>query len=190
MKSSELLVVVDSVEEAVRFYTEKLAFDIIDLQLNKENPNTLLAAHLRKGKCFILFRIPAIEELAEFSFIKRCASRCIGLHIDMKKGLDKYYERCLKKGLKIISEPKDMADGTRNFSLRDPFGIKLIFSQLQEGKKFTTSPDLLGLHIDPKRKDENQINDMVDHLRKFSVLRRAAKKYSKLKLKQLAPKTK
>lgn len=190
MKSSELLVIVDSVEEAVKFYTEKLAFDIVDVQLNKENPSSLLAAHLRKGKCFVTFRIPAVEELAEFSFIKRCASRCVGLCIEMKKGLDKYFDRCQKKGLKIISEPKDMTDGTRSFAMRDPFGIKLVFSQLQEGKQLRTSSDLLGMSLDLKRKEDDLTNDMVDHLRKFSVLRRAAKKYAKLKLKQLKPKIK
>ena len=32
MKSSELVLIVETVEEGVKFYTEKLGFDIVDLQ--------------------------------------------------------------------------------------------------------------------------------------------------------------
>ena len=94
IKSSELLVVVDSVEEAVKFYTEKMAFDLVDAQVSPENSNLLIAAHVRKGKCHIIFRAPQVEELADFSFIKRCASRCAGLYVEVKKGLDRCFERC------------------------------------------------------------------------------------------------
>src|SRR5271163_2458532 len=145
MKSSELLVVVESVEEAVKFYTEKLAFDIVDLQTSSEPGNLLASAHLKKGKCFISFRTPQVEELAEFSFIKRCASRCVGLQVEMKKGLDKYFNRCQKKGLKITSEPRDQMDGHKSFSLRDPFGIKLVFSQQVDGKLLKPNFDFVGM---------------------------------------------
>jgi len=189
MKSSELLVIVDSVEEAIKFYTEKLAFDIADLQASKENSNTLTSAHLRKGKCIVIFKTPSVEELAEFSFIKRCASRCVGMHVEMKKGLDKYFQRCQKKGVKVLNEPKSMSDGTRSFVIRDPFGIKIVFAQ-QEGHK-KASTDFAGMQIElGKRKEVDSVNDMVEHLKHFSILRRAAKKYAKLKLKQLAGKSK
>jgi catechol 2,3-dioxygenase-like lactoylglutathione lyase family enzyme len=187
MKSSELLVIVESVEEAVKFYTEKLAFDIAQLEVSKEHPNTLLSAHLRKGKCFITFRTPQIEELAEFSFIKRCASRCVGLWVEMKKGLDKYYQRCLKKGLKVLAEPRD-ADGFRTFALRDPYGNKLIFAQPLEGKQ-TPSTDFAGMQVTTQviksRKESELVNDMIEHLRGFGILRRAAKKFAKLRIKQV-----
>jgi hypothetical protein len=188
MKSSELLIIVESVEEAVKFYTEKLAFDIASLEVSKENPNTLLSAHLRKGKCFINFRTPQVEELAEFSFIKRCASRCVGLWVEMKKGIDKYFQRCQKKNLKILAEPKD-ADGFRTFAIKDPFGNKLVFAQLIEGKDAKPNAEFAGMRVTEQdiksRKESDLLSDMIDHLRTFGVLRRAAKKYSKLKIKQI-----
>ena len=192
MKSSELVIIVDSVEEAVKFYTEKLAFDLVDAQASKENQSSLLSAHIRKGKCFITFRTPYVEELAEFSFIKRCASRCLGLYVEMKKGLDKYFARCQKKGLRVLSEPKDTPDGYRNFTLRDPFGIKLIFAQPREGVSVKPSSDFVGMNIDLNKpyKEADLMADMIQHLKGVGILRRAGKKFAKLKLKQLQGKKK
>ncbi len=190
MKSSELLIVVDSVEEAVKIYTEKLAFDIVNLELSKDNTNTLIAAHLKKGKVFVSFRVPHVEELAEFSFIKRCTSRCVGLSVEMKKGLDKYFTRCQKKGFKVLSEPKD-SNGVRSFAIRDPYGVKLVFLQPLNSKHPHVPSDFAGLAVAPQgRKEAEVVNEMVDHLRSFGVLRRAAKKYAKLYLKQRAGKAK
>lgn len=188
MKSSELLLIVDSVEEAVKFYTEKLGFDIVHLEVQKDNANLLQAAHIRKGKCFIRFRAPYIEELAEFSFIKRCVSRCVGLHIEIKKGLDKYIARCQKKGLKIATEPSSY-DTSKSYSLRDPFGLKVIFSEPIDLKNKKPSLEFVGMHISEQdasgrgRKESELSNEMIDHLRVFGILRRAAKKYAKHKLK-------
>ena len=185
MKSSELLLIVDSVEEAVKFYTEKLAFDIANLEVSKESPSTFAAAHLRKGKCFISFKTPQVEELAEFSFIKRCASRCVGLRAEMKKGIEKYFQRCQKKGLKVVTELKEN-DGVKSFAIRDPFGVKLIFVQPVEGK-VRVSSDVAGKSAEVRgRKETEVVNEMVEHLRTFGILRRAAKKYAKLKIKQLS----
>lgn len=194
MKSGELLVIVDSVEEAIKFYTEKLAFDIVGVEASKDGANTLHLAHLRKGKCGIIFRTPLVEELAEFSFIKRCGSRCVGFNIDMKKGLEKYFQRCQKKGIKT-TELKDH-DGNRQFTLRDPFGTKLVFNQLIEGKQPKPSLDFLGLHLSEQdvtgkgRKEADVVDGMVEQLRKFGILRRAAKKYAKTVFKQLSTKSK
>jgi uncharacterized glyoxalase superfamily protein PhnB len=188
MKSSEMLLIVDSVEEAVKFYTEKLAFDIVNLEASKENPSTLAAAHLRKGKCFITFKTPHVEELAEFSFIKRCASRCVGLRAEMKKGIEKYFQRCQKKDLKIVQELKE-ADGVKSFAIRDPFGVKLVFAQPIEGKEAKPSNDVAGKIIEIRgRKESDVVSELVDHLKTFGILRRAAKKYAKLKIKQAASK--
>lgn len=191
MKSSELVVIVESVEEAIKFYTDKMAFDIVDVKASEQHPNTLTSAHLKKGKCSIAFRIPLVEELAEFSFIKRCASRCIALSVEMKKGLDKYFTRCQKKGVKIVSEPKDTAGGYRHFSIRDPFGTKLVFSQLREGYNQQPDWNFAGMMLTKSDLDQSRedavIDKMVDHLRSYGKLsRRAAKKYAKQRLKQLA----
>jgi uncharacterized glyoxalase superfamily protein PhnB len=194
MKSGELLVIVESVEEAIKFYTEKLAFDITGVEASKDSANTLHSAHLRKGKCGIVFRTPLVEELAEFSFIKRCGSRCIGFNIEMKKGLDKYFQRCQKKGLKT-TELKER-DGYQQFVIRDPFGTKLVFSQLIGSKPAKPTLDFLGLHLTEQditgkgRKEVDIIDDMVEQLRTFGILRRAAKKYAKTVFKQLTTKSK
>ncbi len=191
MKSSELLILVDAVEEAVKFYTEKLAFDITDLEVHKDTPTSLLAAHLRKGKCFITFRTPHVEELAEFSFIKRCASRCVGLQVEMKKGIEKYFARCQKKGVKVVNELKD-TDGYKSFALRDPFGTKLIFLQAIEGKDIKPSLTIAGIKLSEQdlrtKKESDIVTDIIDHVKTFSITRRAGKKFAKLKYKQLMKK--
>lgn len=193
MKSSELLVVVDSVEEAVKFYTEKLAFDVIDARQSADNPNLLGHAQLKKGKCHIIFRQPTVEELAEFSFIKRCASRCVGLYMEMKKGLDRYYQRCSKKGVKILAEPR-VVDGVKTFSMKDPFGVRLVIAEVPGKLARKPSLDFLGLKLSERdvfekaRKESDILADMIDQLKSYGILRRAGKKYAKLYLKQLVKK--
>lgn len=195
MKSSELIVMVDSVEEAIKFYTEKLGFDIVDMEQSKDNPNILHAARIKKGKCLISFKAPQVEELAEFSFIKRCASRCIGLSMEMKKGIERYYARCQKKGLKITRELRESM-GTKSFALKDPFGIKLVVAQPPEDKRIQPSLNFLGLQLSDKdatgkgRKESEVVNDLIDHLKGFGILRRASKKYAKHYLKQFVLKAK
>jgi len=189
IKLNKTVVIVDSVERAVKFYTEKLAFDLVDLQLNEENNSqSLVYAHLRKGKCYIIFRLPRVEELAEFSFIKRCTNRCVGLYLEMKKGIDKYYQRCNKKSIQIISELKDQPYGHKTFSIKDPFGLKITFAQPIEG--FTPKvTDFVGLNISTRdasgqpKKEAELLDEMIKYLKGFGVLRRASKKYSKLWLK-------
>ena len=62
MKSSDLVLIVDSVEEAIKFYTEKLAFDLVEAQLNKEGSQSLVSAHLRKGKCTIASQVKGTHQ--------------------------------------------------------------------------------------------------------------------------------
>lgn len=191
MKSSEVVLLVESVEEAVKFYAEKLAFDIVDLQESSEGGNTLTSARLRKGKCFIRLRLPQVEELAEFSFIKRCASRCTGLHVEMKKGIERFYERCLKKGVKVIGELKNQQDGFKSFVIRDPYGIRIAFAQPVENFKEPVPTALLGASLKladalgNPLKDNDVIDEMVGRLKDFGILRRSAKKYAKSYLKRV-----
>ncbi len=192
MKPGELIVIVDAVEDAVKFYTEKLAFSIVGLAVDKEDKSRLGYVQLRKGKCFITFRTPRIEELAEFSFIKRCVGRSVYLYVDMKTGIEKYHDRCDKKGVKISSPLKESSccPGKQSFTLRDPFGVKLIFSQPIEGFVPKYSYDFFGLSIDKSSlKDQDHaekelLDKMIATLKTFGVLRRAAKKYAKLWIKE------
>lgn len=190
MKSGELVVVVESVREAVKFYTEKLSFDVVTLETQEERGDyTIVSAKLRKGKCFISFRTATVEELAEFSVIKRCSSRCVSLQIELKKGLEKYFAKCSKKGVLISSEIKESpGTGARSFSVRDPFGVKLQFIQFDEAFKQPAATNFLGL---PFRKQElsqtttqnSYMEEMVSKLKKIGVLRRAGKKYARQWLK-------
>ncbi len=183
MKSSEIIIIVDSVEEAIKFYTEKLAFDVVELSVNSHEPNTLAFARLKKGKSIVAFRVPQVEELAEFSFIKRCASRCLVVDFEMKKGLEKYYQRCLKKGLKVVNELKDAGNGFVSFAVRDPFGTKLVFEQPVPGSKSSSLYTVAGLTLTPqdfeKSREGDTVDRLIDHLRGFGLLRRASKKFAK-----------
>ncbi len=193
IKTSEMIVVVDSVESAIKFYTEKLGFDIADMSLlDQDNvgTKTLSYASVKKGKCIIHFRVPSVEELAEFSFIKRCPSRSVGLYLKMKKGLERYFQRCKKKGVTIVSEITETKWGDKIFAIKDPFGVKLTFAQPIKGfVKPRYIPNFYGLAMNPeelldKSKDKELLDKMANWLKIFGILRRAAKKYSKLWLKK------
>jgi catechol 2,3-dioxygenase-like lactoylglutathione lyase family enzyme len=188
MKSCEALIIVDSIEEAVKFYTEKLGFDIVDALVNEDGDRRLAFARLRKGKCYIGFRVPTVEEFAEFSFIKRCASRCVSVFVEMKRGIDGYYARCKKRGLEIVGEPKDcIASGNRIFSVKDPFGIKLVFFQPLEHASIKQSKDnFCGMKISLDKATSDDVDRMVSHLKGFGILRRSAKKFAKLKIKEFS----
>jgi len=192
MKSSELVVVVDSVENVIKFYTEKLGFDVVELCTHgktEQSENALSYGRIKKGKCFISFRLPSVEELAEFSFIKRCVSRSTGLYVEMKKGIEKYFQRCKKKGVQIVEELSDKEWGHKTFAIKDPCGIKLMFAQPIEGFSPKKDPNFLGLSlksgdIESKSKDKELIEEMSAWLKNFGILRRAAKKYAKLWLQE------
>ena len=186
MKSGELVVVVESVREAVKFYTEKLSFDVVTLETQEERGEYgIVSARLRKGKCFISFRTASTDELAEFSVIKRCSSRCLTLQVELKKGLEKYFTKCGKKGVLVSNEIKESSStGARSFSVRDPFGVKIQFIQPNEAFKQSAATNFLGL---PFRKSElaqtstqnSYMEEMVAKLKKIGVLRRAGKKYAR-----------
>lgn len=192
MKSSEFVLIVETVEEGVKFYTEKLGFDIVDLQESSENGRHLISARMHKGKCSIILRTPLVEELAAFSFIERCVNRCTGLYIEMKKGLEKYYQRCIKRGVKIVGELKKTECGNLAFSIRDPFGATLIFAE--PCAKGATQPfEILGITIDKdalKSKNAAYIkttsDQIISALKEFGILRRAAKKFAKVKIKEIS----
>lgn len=185
MKSGTTVVIVESVDKAVKFYTERLAFDIVEIIIEKNElgQEAINYAHLRKGKCFIMFRSPEIEELAEFSFIKRCASRCVGIFAEMKKGIEKYYEKCNKKGLLITDTLKDTNWGYKTFSIKDPFGLRITFAQKLENYQKPTSFLTSGINKNEfaagKEQSKVAIEKMVKYLKTYSILRRAAKKYAK-----------
>ena len=186
MKSGKPLFIVESVEAAVKFYTEKLGFDLVDLTVKMENKNQLMYAEIRKGKCYIIFRAPYIGELAELSMIKACSGRGSGVHIEMKKGLDKFFERCQKKGVTVVSQPKKQPWGAIEFMVKDPFGFRLTFAQpTEEGLTDEFIRDFCGLRLEDAdiaegiAKGSRLVEIMISWLKGFGILRRVAKKYTK-----------
>lgn len=190
MKSCKPLFVVESVEDAVKFYTEKLGFDIFELSTKREDARCIVAyALLRKGKCFIGFRVPTLGELAEMSMVKHCAGRGAGVYVQMKKGLDKYLKRCEKKGVTIVEQPKKQPWGEVTFMVKDPFGFKIMFAQPLEVGEWEPSNEFCGMGPVQKPQSEDEeaktIEDMVTWLKGFGFLRRVAKKFSRLWLKTM-----
>ena len=190
VKSGHPVILVDSIEKAVKFYTEKLGFDLVDLFFREEdNRQFLHYALVRKGKCFIHFRLPAVAEMAEFSMIKHCSGRGVGVYVEMKKGFEKYFERCNKKGVSIADQPKKQPWGHITFSVKDPFGVRLTFAQALDPSEIQIEKiDFCGMKITqkPATKDaeNDQIEEMIRWLKGFGILRRVAKKYARLWLKE------
>jgi len=190
MKSGKPLFVVEAVEDAVKFYSEKLGFDIVELSARKEDSRCFLEyAQLKKGKCFVSFRTPSVGELAEMSMVKHCAGRGAGVYVEMKKGFDKYFERCRKKGVEILEEPRKQPWGHVTFSIKDPFGFKIVFGQPLEDTEWQPVNNFCGMGPVNKPATEDDTNmaieNMVAWLKGFGLLRRVSKKYSKLWLKNM-----
>lgn len=189
MKSGKPLFIVDSVEDAVKFYSEKLGFDVFELSAKREDSRCYLNyALLKKGKCFVGFRSPYPGELAEMSMIKHCAGRGAGVYIEMKKGFDKYLERCNKKGVLIVEQPKKQPWGEVTFSIKDPFGFRVTFAQALEVGEWIPTNEFCGMGElkEPQGEEETtrMLEDMISWLKGFGLLRRVSKKFSKLWLKR------
>ena len=167
MKPGVPVFVVDSVEKAVKFYTEKLGFDIVELRIDPEARHILSYAQVRKRKCFIIFRAPLVDELAEFSLIKRCSSRGVGVYVLMKKGLDEYLERCKKKRVEMISEVTTQPWGDRTFTIRDPFGIRLMFAEQAIGFQPPSKRTFLDMEVN--QADDATREEMIRGLRGFKT---------------------
>lgn len=190
MKSGKPLFVVESVEDAVKFYTEKLGFDIFELSTKKDDGRCFVDyASLKKGKCFVGFRTPLVGELAEISMVKHCAGRGAGVYVEMKKGLEKYLERCNKKGVSVVEQPRKQPWGHVTFSIKDPFGFKVTFAQPLEEGEWRPSNEFCGMGPVEKPTSTDMetktMETMISWLKGFGFLRRVGKKYSRLWLKKV-----
>lgn len=190
---SKLVVIVESVEDAIKFYTEKLSFDLLDVEIEQNKPSILLAATLKKGKFLITFRRPVVEEFAAFSFIKRCADRCISVSVELKRDIDRFFQRCIKKNVKVIRELNEKGCGSREFVIRDPFGLEVAFTQAKEPMIIPAREaqlcgfafDHTSLACEGSRYCDEMSALIVEHLRSFGIVRRAAKKLVKTRIKEL-----
>lgn len=184
-KSGKFTFIVDSVERAVRFYTDKLLFSIVELRTDDEGGVHMCYAEIRRGKVHIVLRQPVVDELAEFSLIRRCSGRATGVVLEMKKGIEKYFQSCKKKGVPISSNLREKDDGSMVFQVKDPYGIKLFFTQ--EGpdseRYYCQQEKFCGMSLKGRKvvinSDADVPEDMVAWLKGLGVSRRVSKKYIK-----------
>lgn len=180
IKQKECVVLVSSIQDVIKFYTDKLGFDIIDLIVEE---GELHKVHLRKGKCFLTFKRPSIQESVEYSFIKGCPSRCLTMSIEVSKDLDKMLAKYEKKGVAIASKTTD-ADMLTSFTIKDGFGLRLHFFQDIEENAPKESSETNEFTIKSSRSNQDRlISKAVEKLQSYGVVRKAAKKYCKAQLK-------
>lgn len=187
-KSGKVVLIVDSVEKAIKFYTEKLLFSIALLECDDEGGVHLSRAEVRKGKFSVVFRLPSIDELAEFSMVRRCTGRAAAAVAVAKKGIDRYYKGCKKKGLEVFVKNENKSGSVVSFGLKDPFGLRLIFTEVEDeivgasafNKNSFCGMDMRNETISKKDKNSEGSEKMVKWLRGFGISRRVAKKYIKL----------
>ena len=193
-KVGKTLLVVESVEKAVKFYTERLGFSLSDITLQRDGECYLSSADVKKGNVVLTLKAPAIEELAEFGMVKRCSGRSAGVVVELNRGLEKYFARCKKKGVPIVSELAKNARGQFWFSARDPFGLKLVFIEKLVGSASLIDYSLFSpanLNLSKEKllavnsKDRSAIDPMVDVLKDLGLLRRVSQKFIRGWLKQL-----
>jgi uncharacterized glyoxalase superfamily protein PhnB len=191
-KSGKISLIVDSVERAVRFYTDKLLFSIVELKTDEEGGTHIFYAEVRKGKVHVVLRQPVVDELAEFSLIRRCSGRSTGVVLEMKKGIDRYFSSCKKKGVLVSSNLRENEDGTKLFQIKDPFGLRLLFVQPGDEveKYFCMQDKFCGTSVKDRKivikKDSDVPEDLVSWLKGLGVSRRVAKKYIKVWAKRCA----
>lgn len=184
-KAGKIVLVVSSVEKAVKFYTERLLFDIEDLRVDKEEKLHLCYAELKRGKCFIILRLPEISELAEFSVVRGFSGRSVNIHVEAQRSLESYFKRCEKKGVPIIGGIQVSSSGRKSFKVKDPFGITLVFSDASSPQDPESSTSLLcGFDMKGQQPDIPGGDDIAEEgvrwLKGFGITRRVAKKYLKL----------
>lgn len=183
VKTGITVVLVESVVQAIKFYTEKLGFDIGSLRESFQGDPRVVHAELRRGKCSIIFREPTIEESAEFSQIKHCLGRGTGILIELKTDIEKFFERCKSKEVKVLKPLTQQETGEQCFVLKDPFGVRIIVSQSKPGFEASSAEITYKISQGVVSCENSFIEKLVEHLRYLGVARRAAKKYGKRWLK-------
>lgn len=194
IKPRECVVLVSSVQDVIKFYTEKLAFDIVDLDVENEE---LQVVRLRKGKFLITFKRPSIKESVEFSFIKGSPTRGLTISIEVTKDLDKLLTRYEKKDLPLTIVSKDDNDMVTAFTVKDPFGLRLNFFQgetpvVAHSREIDPIIESAAEKVKSKTvkvasgSQEKVFNNTVERLQSYGIVRRAAKKFCKSKLRALS----
>ena len=112
---------VDDLQETIRWYCDGLGF-VVDERW--ENNGKLSGVMLKAGKCTF--------GLSQDDFAKgRGREKGVGFRIyaDTTQSVDALADRIRAYGGKIVTEPTDTPWGTRSFTVEDPDGFKISFSQ-------------------------------------------------------------
>jgi len=122
------MMAVDNIKETLRFYEEKMGFEIGTISPNKEDPTF---ANVSKFGATLEFK--NIEDMnhefeEEHQFDPRL-ERGIGIILYIVIGVDieGYYEQLKSGGVKILQELTDQPWGARTFSIEDLNGYRLCF---------------------------------------------------------------
>jgi hypothetical protein len=176
VKMGEFVIIADSVENMVNFYTEKLFFDLTDIFVDSDNGVRFLKfARIKKGKCLIVIRKPRVEELVEFSFIKRCSGRSTGFLIELsEKEFNSFLNRYKRKKISLVFE-----EGEPSFFIKDPSGIKIVFAKRIE-KVLKNYRQVF--NVDHYKEGDEQLKKdcfsiVASDLKNFGISRRVAKKF-------------
>lgn len=183
-KKSKYFLIVDSVEKAIKFYAEKLLFTVTDVVVESGANRFINYAELRRGKCSIVLRVPELSELADFSMVRRVSSRACGMYLELKDGIEDFFENCKKKKVIVTSGIVRHPQGYAYFQALDPFGSKLYFYQVEDRPVTEReSNSICGLVVGGEILAEVEKGGMPqvvsDHLKVLGLTRRVAKKYVK-----------
>ncbi len=189
-KKSKFFLIVDSVESAIKFYAEKLLFTVTDIGVELGANSYINYAELRRGKCFLVVRAPALTELADFSMVRRLNNRAVGMHLELKEGLEDFFSNCKKKKINVTSDITRHSLGYVFFQAQDPFGTRLYFYQQDETRVLTAKDKQtffgfkLTADVLASMEDGKLPQSVVDHLKGFGLSRRVSKKFVKAWLKK------
>lgn len=189
-KRSKFFLIVDSVESAIKFYAEKLLFTVTNIGVEFGANSYINYAELRRGKCFLVLRAPALTELADFSMVRRLNNRAVGMYLELKDGLEDFFQTCKKKKVNVTSDIARHSQGYAFFHAQDPFGTRLYFYQKDDTRVFTNKDKMtfFGLKLTEDmlaKMDSAKLPQVVlDHLKGFGLSRRVAKKFIKAWLKR------
>lgn len=115
---------VPNVEDAVRFYVDKLDFRVL-----RQDPDFAIV-HLGRDVHILL----AEDSLAGDELPSGDVTRGIGVNVRiMVDDVDAIYERCRAGGVRIVWEIADKYYGLRDFIMADPYGYMLRFASPLRG---------------------------------------------------------
>jgi uncharacterized glyoxalase superfamily protein PhnB len=122
---------VKDIQKSLEFYTQKLGFQATDKSTRKDGR----LAHASVGFDSPLLMLDPVEyvqtEQTKDELLKNKLGIGVEFHIGMieTKKLDAFFSEVKAKGVTVINEPKTEFWGKRQFTVKDPDGYALTFSE-------------------------------------------------------------